>query len=63
MTLRPGFAGPPPPFTGSIIFDKPKHRPRDDFLSVARRLEADEDKARFEAKLRNIAKVKPPAEN
>lgn len=30
----------------------------DDFISVARRLEADEDKGRFEAKLAKIAKVK-----
>jgi len=30
----------------------------DDFISVARRLGADEDKARFEAKLAKIAKVK-----
>ena len=31
----------------------------DDFESVARRLGADEDKARFEAKIRKIAKAKP----
>jgi hypothetical protein len=30
----------------------------DDFVSVARRLEADEDKGRFEAKLKKIAKAK-----
>ena len=34
----------------------------DDFVSVARRLGADENKARFEAKLGKIAKAKPPAE-
>jgi hypothetical protein len=31
----------------------------DDFVSVARRLGADEDKATFEAKLAKIAKVRP----
>jgi hypothetical protein len=31
-----------------------------DFVSVARRLECDEDKKRFEAKLGKIAKAKPP---
>jgi hypothetical protein len=30
----------------------------DDFVSVARRLEADEDKATFEAKLAKIVKTK-----
>jgi hypothetical protein len=34
----------------------------DDFVSVARRLECDEDKGRFEAKLAKIAKVKPARE-
>lgn len=43
---------------------KPKRKnkdtkPADDFVSVARRIGADEDKARFEAKLKKIAK--PPA--
>jgi len=33
----------------------------DDFESVARRLGVDEDKARFEEKLRKIAKSKPAA--
>lgn len=33
-------------------------RPPDDFVSVARRLGADEDKAKFEAKLAKIAKAK-----
>lgn len=32
------------------------HEP-DDFVSVARRLEADDDKKRFEAKLKKIAKA------
>ena len=31
----------------------------DDFVSVARRLGADESKVRFEAKLKKIAKAKP----
>jgi hypothetical protein len=31
----------------------------DDFISVARRLGADESKERFEAKLKKIAKAKP----
>jgi hypothetical protein len=42
---------------------KPEREPRqqisDDFVSVARRLGADEDKARFEAKLGKIAKAVP----
>jgi len=33
----------------------------DDFKSVARRLECDEDKVQFEAKLGKIAKAKPSA--
>jgi hypothetical protein len=38
---------------------RPKNRSRsDDFESVAKRLGADEDKARFEAKLGKIAKAK-----
>lgn len=37
----------------------PKRQPKnDDFISVARRLGADEDKATFEAKLAKIAKAK-----
>ncbi len=36
-----------------------KKRAADDFISVARRLGADEDKATFEAKLAKIAKVRP----
>jgi hypothetical protein len=32
---------------------------KDDFVSVARRLGADEDKATFEAKLAKIVKAKP----
>jgi len=35
---------------------KPTH---DSFESVARRLECDEDKGRFEAKLGKLAKAKP----
>lgn len=31
----------------------------DDFASVAKRLECDDDKARFEAKLGKLAKAKP----
>jgi hypothetical protein len=31
----------------------------DDFISVARRLECDDDKSRVAAKLAKIAKVKP----
>jgi hypothetical protein len=31
---------------------------RDDFVSVAKRLECDDDKARFEAKLGKLAKAK-----
>jgi hypothetical protein len=38
---------------------KRKKKLPDDFVSVARRLGADEDKATFEAKLAKIAKVKP----
>jgi len=34
----------------------------DDFISVARRLGADESKERFEAKLKKIAKAKPSNE-
>jgi|HubBroStandDraft_5_1064220.scaffolds.fasta_scaffold1266705_2 hypothetical protein len=37
---------------------KAEARPSDDFISVARRLGADEDKATFEAKLAKIAKAK-----
>jgi hypothetical protein len=32
---------------------------KDDFVSVTRRLECDEDKGRFETMLRKIAKAKP----
>ena len=44
--------------------DKSKPRPEsdrlaDDFVSVARRLECDEDKATFEEKLGKIAKTPP----
>ena len=40
---------------------KAKKKPSDDFISVARRLGADEDKAAFEAKLAKIAKVRSKA--
>jgi hypothetical protein len=36
-----------------------KKKAADDFISVARRLGADEDKARFEKKLGKIAKATP----
>jgi hypothetical protein len=36
-----------------------RRRLPDDFVSVARRLECDEDKATFEAKLTKIAKHRP----
>ena len=39
--------------------DKPKRA--DDFESVAKRLECDDDKERFEAKLGKLAKAKAPA--
>lgn len=38
---------------------KAKSQRQDDFKSVAKRLECDEDKARFEKKLGKIAKAKP----
>jgi hypothetical protein len=39
--------------------ERERHKQPDDFVSVARRLGADEDKARFEAKLGKIAHVRP----
>jgi len=39
--------------------NRTQSRRADDFESVAKRLGADEDKARFEAKLGKIAKAKP----
>jgi hypothetical protein len=39
--------------------DRSASRPPDDFVSVSRRLECDEDKDRFEATLAKIAKAKP----
>jgi hypothetical protein len=36
-----------------------RKRDADDFVSVARRIGADEDKATFEAKLGKIARAKP----
>lgn len=38
-----------------------KTKPSDDFISVAQRLGANEDKATFEAKLAKIAKARPKA--
>jgi hypothetical protein len=38
---------------------EPRSQLPDDFVSVARRLGADEDKATFEAKLAKIARTKP----
>lgn len=38
---------------------KTKPKPDGDFESVAKRLGADEDKARFEAKLGKVTKAKP----
>jgi hypothetical protein len=46
----------PAPWQGKT--QKIENQP-DDFVSVARRLERDEDKARFEKKLGKIAKAKP----
>ena len=49
---------------GAVASKKDKKKPAqkrkqsDDFISVARRLGADEDKATFEAKLAKIAKAK-----
>ncbi len=40
----------PPPSIGAS---------KDDFASVAKRLECDDEKARFEAKLGKLAKAKP----
>ena len=37
---------------------KPRRNPADGFIAVARRLEADEDKATFEAKLGKIARAR-----
>ena len=37
-----------------------KSKPPQDFESVAKRLECDDDKARFEAKLGKLAKAKGP---
>lgn len=42
--------------TKSVKRDNKKKSQSDDFVSVARRLECDEDKGRFEAKLGKIAK-------
>lgn len=52
--------------TNKILKQPPKPKPRpkartaaDDFVSVARRIGADEDKATFEAKLGKIARATP----
>ena len=39
---------------------KPKRKKADDFESVAKRLECDEDKDRFEAQLGKLAKATKP---
>jgi hypothetical protein len=39
--------------------DRSAPRPPDDFVSVARRLECDDDKEHFEATLAKIAKARP----
>ena len=39
---------------------KPQH---ERFVETARQLECDEDKERFEAKMKRIAKVKPKSDN
>ena len=39
----------------------PSNKGGDDFEAVAKRLQCDEDKARFEAKLGKLAKAKPAA--
>ena len=41
------------------VSKKKKAAAKDSFEAVAKRLECDDDKARFEAKLGKIAKVKP----
>jgi hypothetical protein len=38
-----------------------KDAPKNDFVSVAKALGCDDDKARFEAKLGKLAKAKPKA--
>jgi hypothetical protein len=38
---------------------QPTKKPADDFRSVAKRLECDEDRDNFEAKLGKLAKAKP----
>ncbi len=44
---------------GKRLSSPPSGRDSDDFISVVRRLGADESKERFEAKLKKIAKAKP----
>jgi len=43
----------------STTNNNPRPNEADDFVSVARRLGADESKERFEEKLKKIAKAKP----
>jgi hypothetical protein len=43
----------------TVTKPRPKAKYADDFVSVARRLECDEDKERFERKLGKIATAKP----
>lgn len=45
--------------TSKAISKQQRDKNGDDFKSVARRLECDEDKTRFEKALGKIAKVKP----
>jgi hypothetical protein len=45
------------PAAQSLPADRQAKDSSEDFISVARRLECDDDKERFEAKLRKIAKA------
>lgn len=49
----------PSPMASKSSSEKTKSQGKDDFKSVAKRLECDDDKARFEAKLGKLAKAKP----
>ena len=48
--------------TSSTEVKQASKKAADDFLSVAKRLECDDDKATFEAKLGKLAKAKPAIE-
>lgn len=48
--------------SATLATKKPSAKKPDDFASVARRLECDDDKAAFEKKLGKIAKAKPKTE-